>query len=282
MVPVVPVITTFESVLTGTVRTENETLVAPTGTMTESGTAAIPGDALTSATVVPPSGACPVNVTFPVIGAPPGALTGLNVAARIDAGLMVIVNVLKAPLRVAFHGTAVSTATTGNVAENVAVSNPASTRTVDGAVMPARPLVRLTTQPPSGAFPVNLTVPVTVVPPTGVLLGNASDRTRGAKTFKVPVTESEPVVPVITTFVSTEVTAVDAVNSAVVAFAGTVTVAGTTTSGFALIKETTVPPAGAGVCNVTIPGVDSPPVTAAGENVTVRMTGAAMTNVPDF
>ncbi len=273
-------ITTFVSVATGTVTTGKDTLVAPAGTMTESGTAAIPGDALTNVTVVPPSGACPVNVTFPVIGAPPAALTGLNANASIDAGLMVIVNVLKAPFRVAFHGTAVSTATTGNVTEKVAVSNPASTRTVDGAVMPARPLVRLTTQPPAGAFPVSFIVPVTVEPPTGVLLGNASDRTRGAKTFNVPVTESEPVVPVITILVSAAVTVVDAVNSAVVAFAGTVTVAGTVTRGFALMSVTTVPPAGAGDCNVTIPGVDNPPVTVAGVNVTVRITGAAMTSVP--
>jgi len=128
---------------------------------------------------------------------------------------------------------------------------------------------------------VSLMVPVVVVPPTGVLLGKLMVKTRGARTFSVPVTERLPVVPVTTTFVSSSVTDVVAEKIAVVAFAGTVTDAGTLTSGFELINVTTVPPAGAGVCNVTIPGVESPPVTLAGEKVTVRITGAAITSVPE-
>ena len=127
----------------------------------------------------------------------------------------------------------------------------------------------------------SLMVPIVVVPPTGVLLGKLMVETRGARTFSVPVTERLPVVPVTTTFVSRSVTDVVAEKIAVVAFAGTVTDAGTLTSGFALINVTTVPPAGAGVCNVTIPGVESPPVTLAGVNVTVRITGAAITSVPE-
>jgi len=75
-------------------------------------------------------------VTLPVIGAPPGALIGLKVTASTAAGLIVIENVLNAPFRLAFHGTNVSTATTGSDAEKVAVSRPASTLTVAGAVTP--------------------------------------------------------------------------------------------------------------------------------------------------
>jgi hypothetical protein len=282
MDPVEAVMLTFVSAVTGTVVTEKDTFVAPAGTTTETGTEATPGNALTNVTVVPPSGACPVSVTFPVIGAPPAALTGLNATARIAAGLIVIVSVLNAPFRLAFHGTRVSTATTGKVTGNVAVSRPASTNTVAGAVIPARPFVTLTMQPPAGALPVSLIVPVIVVPPTGELLGNPIDNTRGARTFSVPATERLPVVPVTTTLVSIAVTRVDAEKSAVVAFAGTVTVAGTLTSGLALINVTTIPPAGAGVCKVTIPGVDKPPVILDGVKVTVRITGAAMTRVPDF
>jgi len=189
---------------------------------------------------------------------------------------------LNAPFRLAFHGTTVSTATTGSVAENVAVSEPAPTVTVAGAVTAGCPTVMLTIHPPAGAFPVSLTDPVTVLPPTGVLLGKLIVETRGASTFSVPVTERLPVVPVTTTFVSTAVTVVVAENNTVVALAGTVTDAGTLTSGFALINVTTVPPAGAGDCNVTIPGVVNPPVTLAGVNVTVRITGAAITSVPDL
>jgi hypothetical protein len=281
-VPVFPVMLTFSFETTGTVVTGNDTFVAPAGTTTNSGTITTPGAALTKVIVVPASGACPVNVTFPVIGAPPAALTGLKDTARIDAGFIVIVNVLNAPFRLAFHGTTVSTATTGSVAEKVAESSPASTMTVVGAVILARPFVRLTMQPPAGALPVSLIVPVTVVPPTGELLGNPIDNTRGASTFSVPVTDRLPVVPVITTLVSTPVIKVDAVKIAVVAFPRTVTVAGTLTIGFALINVTTIPLAGAGDCSVTMPEVVKPPVTLEGVNVTVRMTGAAITSVPDF
>ena len=206
----------------------------------------------------------------------------MNATARIAAGFIVIVNVLNAPFRLAFQGTTVSTATTGSVAEKVAKSSPASTMTIEGAVTPGCPTVMLTVHPPAGAFPVSFIVPVTVLPPTGMLLGNPIVNTRGASTFSVPLTDRLPVVPVITMLVSTAVTNVDVVKIAVVAFPGTVTVAGTLTSGFALINVTTIPPAGAGDCSVTIPEVFRPPVTLAGVNVTDRMTGAAITSVPDF
>lgn len=189
---------------------------------------------------------------------------------------------MNAPFRLAFQGTTVSTETTGSVAEKVAESSPAFMRTVAGAMIPARPFVMLTIHPPSGALPVSLTVPVTVEPPTGEVLGNPIDNTRGASTLSVPRTDRLPVVPVITMLVSTAVTNVAAVKIAVVAFPGTVTVAGTLTSGFPLINVTTVPPAGAGDCSVTIPAVFMPPATLAGVNVTDRMTGAAITSVPDF
>ena len=280
--PVDAVMLTFASATTGTVVTGNDTLVAPAGTTTDAGIVATPGAALTKVTDVPPSGACPVNVTLPVIGEPPVALTGLNVTARTAAGFIVIVNVRNAPFRLAFQGTTVSTETTGSVAEKVAESSPASTVTVAGAVTPGCPTVMLTIHPPAGAFPVSFIVPVTVLPPTGVLLGNPIDNTRGASTFSVPVTERLPVVPVTATLLSATVTSVVAEKSTVVAFPGTVTVAGTLTSGFALINVTTVPPAGAGDCSVTIPVVIMPPVTLAGVNVTERMTGAAITRVPDF
>ena len=154
--------------------------------------------------------------------------------------------------------------------------------TIEGVVIPGCPTVMLIVHPPAGAFPVSFIVPVTVLPPTGMLLGNPIVNTRGASTFSVPLTDRLPVVPVITMLESTAVTNVDVVKIAVVAFPGTVTVAGTLTSGFALINVTTIPPAGAGDCSVTIPEVFRPPVTLAGVNVTDRMTGAAITSVPDF
>lgn len=57
MAPVVAVMLTFVSESTGTVVTGKDTFVAPAGTTTDAGTEAIPCNALTRLTVVPPSGA---------------------------------------------------------------------------------------------------------------------------------------------------------------------------------------------------------------------------------
>ena len=71
-----------------------------------------------------------------------------------------------------------------------------------------------------------------------------------------------------------EVTAlVVAVNVALVAPAGTVTLAGTVTrAGWMFDSVTTAPPAGAGVPRITLPVEGVPPTTELGSNSTVRST----------
>ena len=54
------------------------------------------------------------------------------------------------------------------------------------------------------------------------------------------------------------------VNVAVVAFAATVTVAGTVAAGLLLVRATTAPPAGAAELKVTVPVEEVPPVTLLG------------------
>jgi hypothetical protein len=58
------------------------------------------------------------------------------------------------------------------------------------------------------------------------------------------------------------------VNVAVVAFAATVTLAGTCAAPLLLDNATVAPPVGAGVFSVTVPVEDEPPTTEVGFNAT--------------
>lgn len=79
----------------------------------------------------------------------------------------------------------------------------------------------------------------------------------------------------IVTLVFAETGLVVTVNVAVVAFAATVTVAGTCPAEVLLLDRlTTAPLAGAGPFRVTVPVEEVPPITVLGLNVTVLTTGA--------
>ena len=119
-------------------------------------------------------------------------------------------------------------------------------------------------------------------------------------TVKVPVWLEVPRVAVMVTGVEVVTARVVTVKVAVVAVAGTVTVAGTVaTEGVLLVRVTMVPPVGAAALKVTVPVEGLPPMTVAGltetvltvvGTVSVRVTltvwgvllapGAAMVMVP--
>ncbi len=68
------------------VLTVKDALVAPAGTVTLEGTLAAPL-LLESATIAPPAGAGPLNVTVPVEGVPPMTLVGFSVSdERVGGG----------------------------------------------------------------------------------------------------------------------------------------------------------------------------------------------------
>jgi len=70
------------------------------------------------------------------------------------------------------------------------------------------------------------------------------------------------------------------VKVAVVAFAGTVTLAGTCAAAVLLLdRVTTAPPAGAGPFSVTVPVEEVPPITEVGLRVTELSVAAVTVNV---
>jgi hypothetical protein len=69
------------------VLTVNVALVAPAATVTLNGTIAAAVLLVESATVAPPAGAGPLNVTVPVEGVPPMTLVGFSVSdERVGGG----------------------------------------------------------------------------------------------------------------------------------------------------------------------------------------------------
>ena len=66
--------------------TVNVALVAPAATVTLNGTIAAAVLLVESATVAPPAGAGPLNVTVPVEGVPPMTLVGFSVSEETVGG----------------------------------------------------------------------------------------------------------------------------------------------------------------------------------------------------
>lgn len=151
------------------------------------------------------------------------------------------------------------------VTVNVAEVAFAATVTLAGTLAAAVLLLdRLTTAPPAGAGPVNITVPVEDVPPiTDEGLTPIVVRVGGV-TVKV-VVRVLPRVPDIVGEVVVVTGLVVALNVAEVALAATVTVAGTCTAAVLLLDSViTAPPAGAGPVSRTVTVEDDPPITEVG------------------
>ena len=135
--------------------------------------------------------------------------------------------------------------------------------------------------PALGAALLMVTVPVEDVPPITEVGLRVTDETVGAVMAKLQVLEDPLRVAVITevTFVATGT--VVTVNVAVVAPAGTVTVAGGVAADWLLLKAMGRPAAGAALLIVTVPVEETPPTTVLGLIKTEESVGAVIVSVAD-
>jgi hypothetical protein len=169
------------------------------------------------------------------------------------------------------------------VTVNVAVVAPAPTVTFGGTI--ARDVLlleRVNKIPAAGAAPVSVTVPVEGAPPVTAVGFRLTELRSGAVTVRVAVLVTLYVAEMVTD-VLLPTALVVTVKVAVVAFAATVTLAGTVaTDVLLLVRVTTAPPEGAGPPSVTVPVDEFPPGTDVGLNVTeLRVAAVAvMVNEP--
>jgi len=156
------------------------------------------------------------------------------------------------------------------VMEKLALTALAATVTLAGTVATVVLLLdSVTMAPPAGAAVVNVTAPVDPVPPTTLVGLTVTEERLGAaatgSTVNTAEREAPPKLPEIVTAVEAATDAVVAVKIALVAPAGTVTLAGTPTRVALLLPRLTVAPAaGAAALSVAVPVEGVPPVTVEG------------------
>lgn len=161
-----PVIVTVADAATGDVLILNVADVVPAAIVTFVGTVAAAVLFEVNVTTAPPVGAAAASVAVPVLGVPPTTDVGLS--DKVRAGAAVIVNdaVLLDDPRVAVIVEVVVALTAVVLTVNVAVVAPAGT--VTGELTVALVLLdwTVTWNPPVGAAPLSVIVPVDEFPPT--------------------------------------------------------------------------------------------------------------------
>jgi hypothetical protein len=278
--PSVAVTVAVVTELTVVVATVKLALVDPADTVTLLGTVALELSLL-KLTTVPPEGAAELSVTVPVELLPPVTLLGFKPTeerVRHDPGFRVKLVDTVAPPDCPY------TAATWLVLmqlvpiEKLTLVWPAGTVTVIGSCSALTAVVSLllgetnTSFPPDGAAEAMVTVPVVLFPEVTVLGCTLIEVTAmPVVTVTVPCAVLFPSVAVVVTTVllRTNKFFAVAVNVAVVAPAGTVTVLGTLRAeGLSSDKPTTEPPEGAAALRVTVPVVVPPFGMLEGLNVT--------------
>jgi hypothetical protein len=173
--------------------------------------------------------------------------------------------------------------TTLLVTVKVAVVAPAVTVTVAGTVAAAVLLLESVTrrwvvEPAAGAFSVIVAVEF-ATPPTTVVGFKVIDATCGGLSVSVAVFVTPLRVAVMVTVVAAPTETLVTVNVALVAPAGTVTLAGVVVDALLSDNVTAAPPVGAGPSSVTVPVEEVPPVTVAGLMDTLVRAGALIVRV---
>ncbi len=263
---------------TGTVVAVNVAVVAPPATVTVAGTVTDP-ESLARATTKPPVGAALPIVSVPVELEPPNSAVG-DITKPVTFGAVSVTDPdTESAFAVPVMLTVRFAATATVVAVNVADVAPLAIVTEAGTVNDGLLLESETTKPPVGAAESRVIVPVELTPPTTVVGDITRVFTLGAVTARVAVCVAPFPTPVIVAVVSAATATVVAVNVALDAPAGMVKLDGTVTADELLLRETTVPPAGAGPLIVAVPVDDAPPATVAGFITRAVNFGAVMVSV---
>ena len=156
---------------------------------------------------------------------------------------------------------------------NVALVAPAATVTLAGTEAAALLLESVTCAPPAGAGPFSVTVPELGLPPVTLAGLMPSEEITGGTTVSEALCVPPPYEPEMVTAVDVATALVVTLKLALVAPAGTVTLAGTAAAGLLLESVTCAPPAGAAKLSVTVPLAEAPPVRLAGLTVSAVITG---------
>jgi len=180
------------------------------------------------------------------------------------------------PLSEAVMVTGVFAVTEVVLTANVALVAPAATVTLAGTVAAVELLESDTAAPPLDAAALRVTVPVEEVPPT-TLVGLTVTALSGEEAGELMVIGANRIVSpslAVSWAVVAATLNVVTVKLALVAPAGTVTLAGTLAeSGRLLERVTTLPPDGAAFGSVTVPVAGLPPLTLAGLTVNEERAG---------
>lgn len=244
----------------------NTAVVAPAATVTLAGTVALVA-LEESDTTAPPVGAGPLKVTVPVDGDPPATEVGDRLNDATEAGLIVTVALAETALSVPVISAATAAVTGAVVTVNVAEYEPAAIVTVAGTAALLLFEARLTINPPLGAGPVSVAVPVEALPPVTVVGASESELKVAGVIPKVALSEVVPRVAVRVAVVDAVTDEVVTVNVVLLAPCGMVTVVGT--PAFELLEDTATftPAPEAGPDKVRVPVDVEPPTTEVGETV---------------
>jgi hypothetical protein len=280
--PALAVIVTGVDAVTAPVAIAKVVLVAPCATDTPAGTVAA-ALLLDRDTAKPPAGAGDVSVTVPCEEAPPVTLAGFTATVESDAaaaGVTVRLAVRETPLAEAVMVVVRVVGPASVETGKVPLDSPPWTIIVAGTVAAAVfELDNETTSPSAGAAPERKTVPVTGFPPSTVAGETPRDAGPmgggGGVTVSVELRVTPPNAPVIVADVDAVTDGVLAVNVALKAPAGTVTLAGTVAALVLLLDSvTTAPPEGAALVRLAVPCEVLPPTTLAGLSAIPASEGA--------
>ena len=249
------------------VETTNVTLRAPAGTVTVAPTVAAVVLLEDKVTLVPPAGAAALRTTVAVDELPRFTVVGLSVNDTGAAvGVICSTAFCVTPPIVAPMFTENTAVTLFVVIGNVAVVAPCGTTTTVETFALTELLVSDTDAPPDGAGALNVTVPVTPVPPTTDAGSTVTDVNVTCGVTGVIVNETLstifPSVARIDTTVAVGTVVAATVNVPDVAPCRIVTVGWTIADADVDAKAIVNPPTGAGLVIVTVPVTQPPPFTS--------------------